>query len=51
MIAREIAPASNIQSVIYAFPDFWVANAKNGIPAAQTEYIHFNFEELAKDAS
>jgi hypothetical protein len=47
-IAREIAPRSNIQSVVYAFPDFWVANAKDDVPAAQTEYIHFNFDGLEK---
>jgi hypothetical protein len=46
LIAREIAPKSNIQSVVYASPDFWVANAKGDTPAAQTKYIHFNFEEL-----
>ena len=45
-IALEVAPGSNIQSVIYAFPDFYVANAKDNLRAAETEYIKFNFEEL-----
>lgn len=46
-IAREIAPPSNIQSVIYAFPEFWVANAQGDLRAAETEYVPFNFETLA----
>jgi len=46
-IAREIAPPSNIQSVIYAFPEFWVANTQGDLRAAETEYVAFNFEELA----
>ena len=40
-IAREISPASNIQSVVYAFPDFWVANAKNDLRATDCHYHHF----------
>ncbi len=50
-IAREIAPKSNIQSVIYTFPDFWVANATEDTPAAQTEYIYFNFNDLGQGPS
>ncbi|MDP3921461.1 MAG: neutral/alkaline non-lysosomal ceramidase N-terminal domain-containing protein [Candidatus Omnitrophota bacterium] len=50
-IALEIAPQSNIQSVVYAFPDFWVANAKDGKRAAETEYLRFNFDELGRDAA
>lgn len=44
-MAREIAPGSNIQSVIYAFPDFWVANAKDDLKAAETEYVRFHWDE------
>ncbi len=42
-IAKELAPGSNIQSVIYAFPEFRVANAKDKLKAAETEYVEFNF--------
>lgn len=49
-IAAEIAPGSNIQSVIYAYPDFWVANAKSGKKATDSGYVRLNVEEL-KDAS
>lgn len=45
-IAQAIAPPSNIQSVVYAFPDFWVANATDELPASQTEYHHFNVDSL-----
>lgn len=46
-IAREVAPGSNIQSVIYAFPDFWVANAQDHTRAADEEYVRLNFETLS----
>ncbi len=49
-IAQEVAPGSNIQSVIYAFPDFWVANAKDNLPAAKTPYAHFNLAVIASEA-
>ena len=45
-IAKDIAPDSNVQSVVYAFPDFWVANATDELPAARTEYKHFNYDQL-----
>lgn len=48
MIAQEIAPGSNIQSVIYAFPEFKVANREGDIPAAKTKYAVFNFDELSR---
>lgn len=47
-IALEIAPGSNIQSVIYAYPEFWVANAEDSKRAAETEYIKFNLSEFKK---
>ncbi len=48
-IAQAIAPDSNIQSVVYQFPEFWVANATDELPASETEYHHFNFESLLND--
>ncbi len=47
-IALEIAPGSNIQSVIYAFPEFEVANARGKLRAAETEYRKFNLDDLRK---
>ncbi len=49
LIAKEIAPGSNIQSVIYAFPDFWVANAEDDKRAVESTYHAFNLEELLKE--
>lgn len=43
-IAAEIAPKSNIQSVIYAFPEFYVANAKGNKKAAESGYRKFKIE-------
>ncbi|GEM_PF-382155 len=48
-IAQSIAPDSNIQSVIYTYPEFWVANATDELPAAKTEYRAFNYETLSKE--
>ena len=45
-IARAIAPPSNIQSVIFAWPDLYVANAQGATPAARTAYHHLDIEEL-----
>ena len=50
-IAKQVAPGSNIQSVVFAFPKFFVANAKDNLKAADTEYVELNFEELAYSAS
>lgn len=47
-IARAIAPSSNIQSVVYAFPELWVANSKERQPAAMGRYIEVNLEDLLK---
>ena len=43
-MARQIAPGSNIQSVIYAFPEFYVANASGDKKAAESEYVKFKIE-------
>ncbi len=45
LIAREIAPGSNIQSVIYAYPEFYVANAEGDKRAVENEYVRFNLTE------
>ncbi len=48
MIARAIAPASNIQSVIYspATLEFWVATADMKTRAAKRPYQHFSLPHL-----
>jgi hypothetical protein len=50
-IARAIAPDSNVQSVVMAWPDLWVANARGTTPAAQTTYHHLDLEWLFKSDS
>ena len=45
-IARAVAPPSNIQSVVFAWPDLWVANADGATPAAKTPYHHLDLAEL-----
>ncbi len=47
-IAQAVAPSSNVQSVVYAYPDVWVANADGQTPAARTEYRHYAVDELLK---
>ena len=41
-IAQAVAAGSNVQSVIYGYPDLWVANAAGPTPATQTEYHHYD---------
>lgn len=50
-IARAIAPGSNVQSVIMAWPDLWVANARGLTPAARTPYHHFRLDTLLAPSS
>jgi len=45
-IAQAVAPDSNIQSVVFAWPEAWVANARGLTPAAQTTYYRLNLAEL-----
>ena len=45
-IARAIAPKSNVQSVVYAYPQIWVANAEGRKPAATRPYQEISLEEL-----
>ncbi len=49
-IARAIAPETNIQSVVYAYPRLWVANAKGKRPAASVKYVGLDLEELLGQA-
>ena len=50
-VARAIAPSSNIQSVIYAYPQIWVASAYRRRPAAQGTYLQVDLEDLFSDRS
>ena len=45
-IARAIAPPSNLQSVVYAYPQIWVANAQGRQPAAYGTYQQVDLEDL-----
>ena len=45
-VAAAIAPSSNIQSVIYAYPQIWVASASGRRPAAQRTYLQVDLEDL-----
>ena len=45
-IMRAVAPPSNVQSVLFAWPELWVANARDLAPAATQPYHHFNAREL-----
>lgn len=45
-IAQAIAPPSNVQSVIFAWPDVWIANAQGATPAARTSYHHLDAQQL-----
>jgi len=45
-IANTIAPSSNVQSVVFAWPDLWVANAQGTIPAARTPYHRLDAQQL-----
>lgn len=47
-IAGQVAPGSNIQSVVYAFPEFYAANAKNDSKATQSGYIRFNLNSFSE---
>ncbi|MBI3319345.1 MAG: hypothetical protein HYZ89_01990 [Candidatus Omnitrophica bacterium] len=45
-IAQKIAPDSNVQSVIFAWPELWIANADATTPAAHTPSHRLNLEHL-----
>ena len=46
VIARAIAPSSNIQSVVFAYPQIWVANASGRRPAAGGRFLQVDLEDL-----
>ncbi|MBI4341775.1 MAG: hypothetical protein HY599_00235 [Candidatus Omnitrophica bacterium] len=48
-IARKVAPRSNVQSVIFAWPEAWVANAQDLTPAAETTYHRLDLERLFEE--
>jgi hypothetical protein len=45
-IAKTIAPSTNIQSVIYAYPQIWIANADGRRPAAMGRYVQLDLRDL-----
>jgi len=47
-IAQAIAPSSNVQSVIFAWPEAWIANAHETTRAAHTTYHRLDLEQLFK---
>ncbi len=47
-IAQAVAPGSNVQSVVFAWPEVWVANAQGAMRAAQTPYHRLDAEELLR---
>lgn len=47
-IARAIAPKSNMQSIVIAYPQLWVANADGRQPAAWAKYFQVDLRDLFK---
>jgi len=45
-VVATVAPSSNVQSVVFAWPDLWVANAQGATRAAQTPYHRLRADEL-----
>ena len=45
-IMRAVAPSSNVQSVVFSWPDVLIANAKGTTRASLTQYHRLNAEEL-----
>ena len=45
-VAQTIAPPSNVQSILFAFPEMWVANARGTTPAAQQPYVRYDLTAL-----
>lgn len=45
-VTKRVAMKSNIQSVVYAFPEFWVAYAKGEDRAVDVPYHHFHMDKL-----
>lgn len=49
-LASEIAPDSNVQSVLIAWPELRLANADGRTPAAKTPYHQYNLVRLLSEA-
>lgn len=45
-IAKAVAPTSNVQSVVFAWPWMWVANAQGATRAAHTPYHRLDLQRL-----
>jgi len=45
-IAKAVGPGSNVQSVVFAWPEVWVANAQGMTPAVDTAYRRLDAAEL-----
>ena len=49
-IAKAVAPGSNVQSVVFAWPEVWIANADGMTRAAHTTYHRLDLEGLFRAA-
>lgn len=45
-LAKKIAPETNIQSVVFAYPEFWISYARGDSKATAGPYRHFNLQDL-----
>jgi len=50
-IAKTVAPDSNVQSVVFAWPEIWVANAQGTTPAARARYQRLDAAGLLTEPS
>lgn len=50
-IAQAVAPSSNVQSVVFAWPEAWIANANGTTPAAQTSYHPLDLSGLLQPSN
>jgi len=48
-VAKAVAPDSNVQSVVFAWPEVWVANAQGATPASHTTYHRLDVERFLRD--
>ncbi|MBI4313210.1 MAG: neutral/alkaline non-lysosomal ceramidase N-terminal domain-containing protein [Candidatus Omnitrophica bacterium] len=47
-VAKAIAPPSNVHSIIFAFPQMWVATAEGGARAADQPYVRYDLDSYLK---
>lgn len=50
-IMRSVAPSSNVQSVVFAWPELWVANAEGLVRAAESGYHRLDLDALFKTSA